>query len=357
MSFNLLALCRFNFLNSNDEKIGMSESKYFGFVGVGRSWWHWVVGGALYGVLMRVLFVVLAEKVHYTGGLMSVGFLIGTPFAIGALTAYGIRKNNPTWVAHVFMPWVTVGLMLFGCAITLLEGSICLAIMSPLFLICGSIGGLAMGFALRFSKASHSKLKAVALLPLLILIGETQVPLTARVQELTQSVDVNAAPETVWKQILSARSIQPKELPFSLTHFIGVPKPVEGINTFTPEGEVRFSKWEHDVSFRGAVTNRKENESISWRYVFDAHSFPEGSMDDHVAIGGRYFDLKDTTFNLHRLPSGGTRLEIVAHYQVTSSINFYAIPMANLLGNDFIATILGLYKGRSEKAEHLVSET
>jgi len=29
--------------------------------------------------------------------------------------------------------------------------------------------------------------------------------------------------------------------------------------------------------------------------VFDSHSFPADSMDEHVAIGGRYFDLHDTT--------------------------------------------------------------
>jgi hypothetical protein len=71
-------------------------------------------------------------------------------------------------------------------------------------------------------------------------------------------------------------------------------------------------------------------------------------MDDHVAIGGRYFDLQDTTFRLERT-SGGTRLGIVAHYRLTSSINFYAVPMAALLGRDFIDTILGLYKLRSER--------
>lgn len=330
----------------------MSESKTFGFVGVGRSWWHWVLGGALYGILLRILFGALASPFR---GLMSVAFLIGTPFAIGALTIYGIRKSNPTWIEFTFKPWATVTLMLLGCAVTLLEGSICIALMAPPFLICASVGGLAMGLALRLCGAHHSQLKAVALLPFLILIGETQMPLTNRVQELTQSVYVNASPQTVWKQILSARSIQPQELPFSFTHFIGVPKPLEGINIVTPEGEIRFSKWERGVNFRGAVTNRKENESISWHYVFDGHSFPDGSMDEHVAIGGRYFDLKDTTFNLYSLPSGRTRLEIVAHYQITSSINFYAVPMANFLGNDFIATILGLYKGRSERAERSVS--
>jgi len=326
----------------------MSASKMFRFAGLGSSWWHWIVGGALYGMLFRVFFGALG---NYFNGAMSMAFLVGTPFAVGALTIYGARNRNQTLLSLIFSPWATVALMLVGCAVTVLEGSICLALMTPLFLVCGSFGGLAMGLALRLSGPKNSQLKGVAVLPLLLILGEGQLPLGNRELELRQSVHVEAAPHTVWAQILAARSIQPQELPFSLTHFIGVPKPLEGLNVLTPDGEVRYSKWGQGVNFRAVVTERKKNESISWRYVFDAQSFPEGSMDEHVAIGGRYFDLYDTTFNLYGLPGGQTRLEIVAHYRVTSSINFYAVPAANLLGRDFVATILALYKGRSERAE------
>jgi hypothetical protein len=168
--------------------------------------------------------------------------------------------------------------------------------------------------------------------------------------ELRRSVLVDAPPATIWKQILTARSIGPEELPPSLTHMIGVPKPLEGINVRTVDGEVRFSRWERGVNFRGFVTARKENESITWRYVFDDRSFPAGSMDEHVAIGGRYFDLRDTSFHLVPVADGRTRLEIVAHYRVSSSINAYAIPASVVLGRDFLDTILGLYKRRSESA-------
>ncbi len=274
---------------------------------------------------------------------------------VGALTIYGARHKSQTVLLWLFAPWGTIALMLVGCAVTLLEGSICIALMSPLFLVCGSIGGLVMGLALKIAALKHSHLSAVAALPLLVLIGEQHIPLPSTESEIRQSVYVNAPPRAVWEQILTARSIRADELPLSLTHFIGVPRPMEGINVVTQDGEIRYSKWERGVNFRAVVTERKEYESISWRYVFDMHSFPRGSMDDHVAIGGRYFDLRDTTFNLYALPNGGTQLEIVAHYRVTSSINLYAVPTAKLLGRDFVATILHLYKIRSERAKSHVA--
>jgi hypothetical protein len=315
--------------------------------------WYWVVGGAAYGLLLRLLFGALPGSI---GGLMSVAFLIGTPIAVGALAIYGERASKPSIGSMILIPWVAMILMLVGCAITLLEGSICLVILLPLFLACSSLGGLAMGLALRFSRSRQSELKAVALLPFLLMIGEGQAPLHDKELELRESVVVNAPAHTIWMQILNARSIQAEELPLSFSHLIGVPKPVEGVNVQTPDGEIRYSKWERGVNFRAIVTNRVEDKSISWRYVFDEHSFPAGSMDDHVAIGGRYFTLRDTTFNLKPLPDGKTELEIVAHHRLSTRVNFYAEPVADLLGHDFIHTILGLYKGRSERATNQVAE-
>jgi hypothetical protein len=315
----------------------------------GGRWWHWTLLGALYGVLMRVLFGAVPRPV---AGVMSMAFLVVTPIVVGALTIYGIRDARPSILAMIFRPWISVALMLLGCAVSLLEGSICLVIMAPPLLAFGSLGGIGMGLVLRYLSVKDSHLKVVAILPLLVAIGEGGIALPNQELELRQSVEIQAPPHEVWGEILTARSIRPRELPFSLVHLMGVPKPVEGVNVRTSAGEIRYSKWERGVNFRAIVTQRIEDRSISWRYVFDGKSFPAGSMDEHVAIGGRYFDLEDTTFNLDSLPGGRTRLEIVAHHRVTSSINFYAVPVARLLGHDFIHTILTLYKNRSEQATH-----
>jgi hypothetical protein len=310
-------------------------------------WWWWVIAGAVLGVVLRIVFGALPKSME---GPMSIGFMAGTPFVVGALTVIGAPPERRTVLFLIFAPWAGIGLMLLGCAITLLEGSICLALMAPLFLVLASLGGVLMGVALHFVPGASSRMSAVAVLPLLMLVGEGHAPLPVRHVELRRAVVVDAPPATIWNEILTARSIEPDELPLSLTHMIGVPRPLEGINVRTEEEEVRFSRWERGVNFRGFVTARKENESITWRYVFDDRSFPEGSMDEHVAIGGRYFDLRDTTFHLMPEPDGGTRLEIVAHYRVSTSINAYAVPVAAILGRDFLDTILGLYKHRSESA-------
>lgn len=321
----------------------MTESE----VQANKKQWPWFIGGAIYGVFLRYIFDVLPSSVE---GAMSIAFLIGTPFIVGALTIYGYRGQKIKFSQMLFLPWVTTALMLLGTAIALLEGSICIAIMAPLFLLCSSIGGLLMGGCLRLATTNTKPLLSITLLPYLILFAESEIPLNNRNVQIVESVIVQASPEVVWGQIMDAKKIMPKELPLSISHLIGVPKPLEGINQNKGEQEIRYSVWERGVNFKALVTESSKNKYIKWDYIFDENSFPKGSMDDHVAIGGKYFDLHNTSFTLTPVNDNKTKLTITANYRINSAINFYAIPISKVLGVDFVKTILGLYKYRSESA-------
>jgi len=310
-----------------------------------RSSWFWVLGGALYGVAVRALVAWVPGSL----GAMSLAFLAATPFVVGAMSMWGLRDRHRRVVDYLAYPAAAVMLTMAGCAIALFEGAICIVMMAPLFLLMGWLGGAFMGLVLMLRPAKGA-VGAFAALPLVLLAFDPIVPPADRALEVRDSVEIDAPTAVVWAQIMNARDIRPEELPPSFVHAIGVPRPVEGVNIETPGGEVRYSRWEHGVRFEGHVVQRDPGRYIRWEYRFDAHSFPPGSMDEHVAIGGRYFDLKDTAFDLEPSGPGRTRLSIVAHYRVTSSVNFYAVPLAAFMGRDFVATILGLYKGRSERA-------
>lgn len=310
----------------------------------------WVVFGAAYGLAMR-LFFDYARHLSDTVEVISISFMLGTPFVIGAIVAYGFRHSKPSILKMIFAPWIAILLALIGSALTLLEGFICIALVSPLFFVVSSIGGLIMGLVLRWSNKGTTTLNSFLLLPIALMIVEPAVPPEPKLREERVSVEVAAAPHRIWEEILNAQNIRKEELPPNFTHWIGVPRPVEGVNTMTPEGEVRHSKWERGVNFSALVTEKIEDHSITWRYKFTPDSFPKGSMDDHVTIGGKYFDLYDTTFNLVPISENLTKLEIVSHYRVTTDINFYGVPVAQLIAHDFMSTILHLYKLRSEQAQ------
>lgn len=313
----------------------------------GNRWYLWIIGGAGYGLFLRILFGLLPSSIT-DNGVMSAGFMIGAPVVAGALSVAALPERRRTFWNAFLIPWAAVALMLIGSALTLLEGAICIVLMAPMFFILGSAGGVVMYAIQVASDSRNTHIGAFALLPALLLVGESFIQVQGEHLQISQSVVIDAEPQRVWREILDARDIQAHELPFSITHAIGVPRPVEGINRQTERGEVRYSVWERGVQFRGIVRERREFESIHWEYEFDSHSFPPGSMDDHVAIGGKYFNLKDTRFELREVGPGQTELSLTAKYRVSSTINFYAIPAATILGHDFVHTILGLYKFRSE---------
>ena len=308
--------------------------------------WLWFFSGAAYGLFLRLVVVWLPLNID---GAMSLAFLVATPIAVGAITLFGLRHSVFTLRHMIFYPWVTVILMMLGAAISLLEGSICIALMSPLFLLLSSIGGLLMGCILKFTQRRSQPLAAFALLPFIIALAEPQLPKAPHIIQIQRAVTVNAPADVIWHQIVSAKQIHPDELPMSMSHLIGVPKPVEGVNHMVDGKEIRYSVWEKGVNFQAEVIEKQYPRFIHWRYQFTEHSFPKGSMDDHVAIGGEFFNLLDTTFTLTPVNAQQTTLTLTAHYKIHSAINFYAIPLSTVLGHDFVATILGLYQFRSER--------
>jgi hypothetical protein len=306
----------------------------------------WLVFGVAYGLALRVLF---ANAPHFLGGeIISTAFFLGTPFAIGAIIVYGLRNTKPTVGKMLIAPWLAIAMAMIGSALAMLEGSICIILASPILFSISSIGGLVMGLVLRWTNKGTATLNSILVLPLVLTLIAPARPPEQKLLAERVSINVAATPHRIWTEIRNARGIRQDELPFSFARLIGVPRPLEGINITTVEGEVRFSKWDRGVNFSALVVNRIEDRSITWRYRFAPDSFPAGSLDDHVKIGGQYFDLYDTTFNLVPMDEKSTRLEIISHYRVTTDINFYAVPVARYIAKDFMSSIVGLYKRRSE---------
>jgi hypothetical protein len=88
---------------------------------------------------------------------------------------------------------------------------------------------------------------------------------------------------------------------------------------------------------------------VSWRYRFSEDSFPAGALDDHVRIGGHYFDLGETTYSL-AARGAGTRLSVRMRYRVSTRFNWYAAPVADFLVGDFAERILEFYARRAAQS-------
>ena len=207
-----------------------------------------------------------------------------------------------------------------------------------------------MGWACRASGWPKHTINAVALLPLALAFVDVGTPLPVTIRQVDESVLIDAPAATIWQQVHDIRDIKPGELDQAWAFRIGVPTPRSGIST-TLDVPVRRVTMGKQVYFDQVVDESRDNEFVRWHYRFYPDSFPPRALDDHVRIGGRYFDLIDTSYSLH--PEGNRiRLTLQAHYRVSTRFNWYAGPLSQWLMDNAAGAYLNMYKHRAEATAH-----
>jgi hypothetical protein len=145
---------------------------------------------------------------------------------------------------------------------------------------------------------------------------------------------------------MDARDIRPEEIEHAWLFRIGVPVPLEGriVDGAQPTRRVRMAK---NVYFDELITESRENERVRWAYRFYPDSFPPYALDEHVIVGGRYFDVRDTAYTLTRR-GGETEVRMQIAVRVSTRFNWYANPVARFLLANLMESNLNYYRRRSE---------
>ncbi|PNS07800.1 SRPBCC family protein [Solilutibacter silvestris] len=329
-----------------DPLAGMSPLKRFALM---------VCGGILYGLVMRLLFGgIPGIPALFDGkGPMLLSFGVLVPIVLGMITVYGLVPERRSILRALFAPWLTVIGFAVGTAIMLLEGSICIAIMLPAFLVESSIGGALMLVLLRMgARPSRSTTASVLLLPLLLGGVEARVHDIDSHRHLHRSRVIHATPEQVWRVLNDVQDIHPEELGRGLAWNIGLPYPLSGRTEITAQGRVRRSRWQHGIRFDEPISEWRPSQRLSWVYRFQPGSIPVDALDDHVALGGRYAGLDDTRFTLIPVP-GGTKVDLDIGYRVSTNFNMYSAWWMDRLLGDGAERILAMYARRTESASSI----
>ena len=310
-----------------------------------------VLAGALAGVLLRLVF---SGQGGSRWSPMVGGFIFLAPIFVGMLTVYlAERQHRRSWTYYFMAPVLATGLFVAGTLVLLIEGWICAIVIIPMFAVLGGLGGIAMGYLCRMTNWPRPPLQCAAALPLIVAALGPLIATPAETGMIERSVVVEAPPSTVWLNINDVRNIQPEEMAGALALRIGVPAPVSGVTRGTPGGRVRTSRWGKQVHFDEIIQEWQPNRYVRWTYRFAPDSFPRKALDDHVVIGGHYFDVLDTSFTLQPVSGGtSTLLTTRVRYRISTQFNFYADWVAQILLGNLSNVGLRLYKARSE---HMVA--
>lgn len=313
-------------------------------------WWP-LLAGALSGIALRLVYSGNPGGVYAA---MMWPFIYLAPAIVGMVTVYAAEtKKRRAWVYYLWAPVVANLFFVIGTMLIMIEGLICAVIIVPLFCVLGSIGGLIMGAICRATNWPKHALYSIAVLPILLGSLETGAPQLQIKTAVERTILVSAPPATIWEQILNARHIKPEEVGSAWLYRIGVPVPLAGVTVETPDGPVRRVTMGKNIHFDQLLIEQDEHRYLRWKYRFQNDSFPPYALDEHVVLGGHYFDITDTSYTL--TPRGNlTELKVRMQYRVSTQFNWYANPVATLLLGNLAEINLDYYRRRSELPKHAV---
>jgi hypothetical protein len=304
-----------------------------------------IIFGAISGVLLRLMF---SGPSGSPWSAMAGWFIFLAPIVVGMVTVYlAERQHRRSWNYYIVAPLIATMLFVLGTLLILIEGLICAIVIVPMFGVLGMIGGLAMGLICRLTRWPKQTLYSFAALPVLLALFGGQLTTYPEVGYIERSILIRAPASVVWQNLNDIQDISAQEMEDALAMQIGVPMPLSGKTQLTPQGNVRRSRWGAHVYFDEVIQDWQPERYLRWTYRFSKDSFPREALDDHVVIGGHYFDVLDTSFTL-AAEGDATRLTTRTHYRLSTHFNFYADWAAQLLLGNLSDVGLRLYRSRSE---------
>lgn len=307
--------------------------------------------GAAYGVFARFVFGLGVLENFFE--VMSAAFIIGVPLALGFITVWfsEYRKSN-SWVLWLVLPWLS-SLACLACALALVwEGLICVVLLLPLILILSSIGGLIAGICLKIFKSKRDRsycIAIVALLPFVVSPIEHLRSAALEVRTVQTQIKIHADAQTVWNQIRSVPLISEKEQHFSFSHMIGFPRPLEAKLVGEGVGAVRFATFEKGVLFVETINEWDNPHRLSFSIRADTKDIPPSTFDEHVIVGGKYFDVLTGTYWIEDIGDGNVVLHLGSSQRLSTRFDFYSHFWTDYLMADLQNYILGIIKKRCEQ--------
>jgi uncharacterized protein YndB with AHSA1/START domain len=312
--------------------------------------------GFLYGLVTRWIFGFQdggapAEWVKaYV--VMSTAFIFGVPLTMGFLSVWIAEQAGPIgWKGRIFLPWAPSWA---GIGATLLlgwEGWICAIMLLPVITLVSSVGGcLAVGARKAVARERHLRCAVLAaMFPFLAAPLEYVRSRAEEVREVHNVIDVDASPERVWREIRSVPRISEEEHSDSWMHRMGFPRPVEAVLEGEGVGSVRIARFEHGLVFVERVTEWDEPHRLAFTIRADSANIPPTTLDEHVTIGGPYFDVLDGVYGIEAREDGNCRLHLSSRQRLSTQFNWYASLWTGGVMSELQSYILRIVKHRAER--------
>jgi len=304
----------------------------------------------LYAVIVRLFFGVHAWSDLFS--VMSLSFLLLLPTIVGALTVcLSSPQQAGSVVYRIFAPWISVLLFFALTMILALEGWACWVMILPIFLIASSIGGFIGGYLKSRGASKKMSVSVLVFVPFMLAPLESSIERTPAVYYATTYIDISAPAEKIWDNVTRVQEIPLDQDRGYLTRALGFPRPVKAEVNFEGVGAYREAVFTNGLIFHETVVEYVDNKKMVFRIKAYPHEIPSTTLDEHVVIGGEFFDVLNGTYELEQLADGRYRLHLYSSFQMNTLFNFYTGWWGKWIITDIQNNILQIQRYRSENGE------
>lgn len=255
------------------------------------------------------------------------------------------------------MPFVAVLFGTIGAIIFELEAIFCVVVAFPILLIMAILGGTLGAVLMRGLGARRTYFYCPAFIFLPYAVGplEQLLQLPHRQITITDSIEIQASPEVIWKEIASVPEIQDHEIRNSWIYLLGFPKPKAATLDYERVGGKRVATFEREVSFFEVIDTWNPPETLSFSIEADPEFIPANAFDEHIIVGGRFYDVLHGSYSIERLSSDSCRLHLTSTHRLGSNFNSYAGWWSNVIMSEIQSTILEVISKRAESQQSISS--
>lgn len=283
--------------------------------------------------------------------IMSISYLFMAPFATGALINYFAPKENRGRAAHLF--WYPTLYSLIAMCMALLikiEGIICLIMAAPAILVMSSLGALTFWFISRRMDEARERRGIFTMLLLPVVMGPIEGSFeSGAMHAVTRSqIEISAPVDTIWRNIIRVREIGKSEIPLGLSTLMGFPDPVEATLSHEGVGGVRRASFKGNVVFTETIDEWIDRKKLGFTIVANTAEIPPTTMDEHMIVGGEYFNVLRGTYEIEDLGGGRCLLKLSSNHVATTRLNPYADLWGRILMQDIQNRILKVIRNRCE---------
>lgn len=281
---------------------------------------------------------------------VSVAYIFVLPIILGAIPVlFSTKEQLSSYLNILLLPWVIIMTFFFLSLWSSLEGMICLVIIVGPFLMLGTLGAFIFRLIKLRSRKKGTSLYFSLLLPFLVVVIEGNMDVSDSFRTVTTKIEINARKDVIWENIKNVRDIQSAEIKPHFIHLIGIPKPLNGQLDQEGIGGTRNITWEKGIRFQEKIKKWDEGKGFSYDINVDPGSIPPTTLDEHVMIGGKYFDVVEGSYSIQQISASKSEVTLICTYRVTTNLNFYSFLWADFILDDFNEMILEVIRGRCEK--------